>query len=54
MAIALDQVEIAAPEKLPVESAAPPPEFAPPPPGTDAPRRRAMVPGTFTILEVGG
>jgi DNA-binding beta-propeller fold protein YncE len=29
-------------------------EFAPPPPGTDAPRRRAMVPGTFTILEVGG
>jgi DNA-binding beta-propeller fold protein YncE len=28
-------------------------EFAPPPAGTDAPRRRAMVPGTFTILEVG-
>src|ERR1700675_1976520 len=31
MAIALDQVEIAAPEKLRAESAAPPPEFAPPP-----------------------
>jgi hypothetical protein len=28
-------------------------EFAPPAPGTDAPRRRPMVPGSFTILEVG-
>jgi hypothetical protein len=28
-------------------------EFAPPPPGTEAPRRRAMLPGSFTILEVG-
>jgi hypothetical protein len=28
-------------------------EFVPPPPGTDAPRRRAMVPGSFTILVVG-
>jgi DNA-binding beta-propeller fold protein YncE len=28
-------------------------EFAPPPAGQEAPRRRPMVPGSFTILEVG-
>lgn len=57
MAIALDQVEIAAPEKLSVESAALPPE--PPPPPQIAKRSRpkwakwAMVIGIVAVVGIG-